>query len=215
MATGDVAWDGTTTSIRPVLMYKTPRGVTYGQTSNWSYSTQTRDAAYSMAGCAKSTGDDLIRIPFRKNGELLISIEYNQCAAAGQHPGIILQRPPKSKNAVYGYSTDYSRVTGGAAITSSTKDAGWVMLVSPSSCTAAATSHSYLAHFVVHPGPYAFNDGASTGEGTNAYENYIVMAPVLTAARGDTNTLKSTQFVSLQCSSFGYNIAHVHVVEYA
>ena len=209
MATGDVTWDGTTSYVRPVLMYKTPRGVTYGQSTNMNYSTQYRDAAYAVCGAALSTGDNLIRIPFRTNGDLMIKIDFNQCAAAGQFPGIILQRPPASKNPVYGYST-YNSYKGDSP--TSTKDAGYVMLVSPTSLASAATSMSHSAMFIITPGRYAFNDGGSTGIGTNAYENYIVMSPVLTAARGN-ELMKSTQYVSLQCSSFGFDLAQVHAVE--
>ena len=211
MATGDVAFDGSTRSVRPAQLIRKSRGVSYSVSTNVAYSTMDYDGSYALPSGTYSTGDDLIRIPFRDNKDLLLAVYYVTPTTNLPYPALIIKKPPKSKNEAFGYSTAYPRP--GGAITSSTKDAGYTMLVSTAALSAAATSEAYMVTWQIHPGRYAHNDGASTGAGTNAYENYLEVAPVLTAAQGKVDNLDSTQFTSLQCSSFGYKIAHVLAFE--
>lgn len=205
-----VAWSGGTTHYRPYAMTKGPHGFAFTQSDVFNPSTDSMYKAMAF-DWAHTTGEDQVRIPFINNKPMIIEVIFSQLTTT-YYPGIIFERPPKSKNPIWGYSTDAGSTKSGGQAPSSTDDSGYVYLASTAYFTSADSSSYGVFRIRVTPAEFAWNDGGSTGTGTNAYENYVIVSPSLSPGAGAVGSLRSTQLVSAACSTNGFEYAYVRAI---
>jgi hypothetical protein len=202
MAAGDVGWSAGTTSIRPYTFTRTPYGFAVSQSTVFLASTYLLTSNACDAGYCQVDEAEIIRIPFVDNRDMMVTIKYVGLDTAGRYPGIILRKPPQSKN---------PGSTKALTQPSSTNNSGYRTVVGKVSVGGTATTASCDFYIRIPPGRFAFNDGGSTGEGTAAYENYIEIAPLMASTAGNTAYYANAavDLVSAACTTAAFNYAFV------